>query len=431
MTPVVEFAEQDAQFPVALGFLMEPARYKVAYGGRGGSKSWGFARALLIRGHSEPIRVLCARETMKAISESVHQLLSDQIRQLKMEYFYTIEKARIYGLNGTEFTFAGLRHNVQNIKSAESIDICWVEEAANVSRDSWQTLIPTIRKDGSEIWVSFNPEWEDDYTYELFVLHPPPGAIVKKLTYRDNPWFPEVLEHEMKHLKATDPDAYNHVYEGTCISLLSSAIYANELRAVDRESRITNIPYDPSRPVDCYWDLGYGDMTAVWFVQAFPFEYRLIDYMEDSARPLIWYLEQMQKKKYLYGTDWLPWDLGLHAHTQLGSGKSIEELMRLQGRKVRIVPKLGVVQGINAARTIFPICWFDRERCEEGIKALRHYRFGEVKTLNHVSREPLHDRASHGADAFRAFSVCAKPPKPKLEIVPKRRAGGGGMTVWS
>lgn len=393
--PAVEFDQQDASFPRALGFLFDKARYKVAYGGRGGSKSWGFARALLIRGHSECLRVLCARETMKAISESVHQLLTDQIQQLGMQGFYQIEKARIYGANGTEFTFAGLRHNVQNIKSAESIDVCWVEEANNVSRDSWQTLIPTIRKDGSEIWVSFNPEWEDDYTYQLFVLNPPPGAIVKKLTYRDNPWFPKVLEEEMVHLKSTDPDAYNHVYEGLCISLLSSAIYANELRAVDREGRIANIKYDPSRPVDCYWDLGYGDMTAIWMVQSFPFEHRLIDYIEESARPLNWYLTQMQNRGYLYGTDWLPWDIGLHA-AQMGSGKSIEELMRLAGRKVRITPKLTVADGINAARTVFPVCWFDRNRCEDGIKALRHYRFGEVQTVGHVTREPLHDRASHG-----------------------------------
>jgi phage terminase large subunit len=220
-----------------------------------------------------------------------------------------------------------------------------------------------------------------------------------------------VLEQERLHMLATDPDEYDHIWCGNFINLIKSAIYAAELRAVDREERIRSVPYDPSRPVDCFWDLGYGDMTAIWFAQSFPFEYRLIDYIEESGRNIQWYLQQMQSRGYIYGADWLPWDLGLHA-ASLGSGKSIEELMRLAGRKVRIVPKLSVADGINAARTIFPLCWFDRERCEAGLRALRHYRYGEVKTTQHVSREPIHDRNSHGADSFRYFSVIAKPPKP-------------------
>jgi phage terminase large subunit len=399
----------DAQFPEKLQFLFRPARYKCAYGGRGGAKSWNFARALLIQGAQRPMRILCARETMKSISESVHRLLSDQIKLLGLSDFYTIEKARVYGRNGTEFTFAGLHHNVANIKSAEAVDVCWVEEAQTVSKNSWETLIPTIRQNASEIWVSFNPDFDDDPTYDLFVKHAPPSAIVEKITYRDNPWFPDVLKQEMEYMRATDPDAYEHVWEGSCISLLSSAIYANELRAVDREGRITSVPYDRSRPVDCYWDLGYGDQTAVWMIQAMPFEYRVIDYIEHAAQSIHWYIRQMQSRGYVFGTDWLPWDLGLHAKN-MGSGHSIEELMRLAGRKVRITPKLAVADGINAARTVFPLCWFDRERCDEGLKALRHYRYGEVKTVQHVSREPLHDKSSHGADAWRSFAVVAKPP---------------------
>jgi phage terminase large subunit len=119
----------------------------------------------------------------------------------------------------------------------------------------------------------------------------------------------------------------------------------------------------------------------------------------------------MQSRGYVYGSDWLPWDIGMHA-ALLGSGKSIEELMRLAGRKVRIVPKMSVADGINAARTIFPLCWFDKTRCEQGLRALRHYRYGEIQTTQHVTREPLHDQASHGCDSFRYFSVTAKPPKP-------------------
>ena len=419
----------DVEFPEALRqLLLPPARYKVAYGGRGGAKSWNFARALLLMGIDRPLRILCARETMKSLADSVHRLLSDQIGMLGVQSHYTVERARISGVNGTEFTFAGLHHNVSNIKSAEAVDICWIEEAQNCSKESFDTLIPTIRKDGSEIWISFNPDFDDDPVYELFIKHPPPNARVVKVDWRDNYWFPPVLKQEMEHLKATDPDAYNHVYEGQCISLLASAIYANELRAVDREGRITRVPYDRSRPVDCYWDLGYGDQTAIWMIQSFPFEYRAIDYIEHSAQSIHWYIQQMQSRGYVFGTDWIPWDIGLHAKL-MGGGHSIEELMRQAGRKVRILPKLAVADGINAARTVFPLCWFDRERCEEGIKALRHYRYGEIKTTQHVTREPIHDRSSHGADAWRGFAVVAKPPKPPAHA--ERQREREVVSAWS
>jgi phage terminase large subunit len=421
-----------AEFPPKLyDLLYSEARYRVAFGGRGGSKSWGFARAILLQAVDKPLRVLCARETMESISESVHRLLSDQIVALGLQQFYTIEKARIIGVNGSEITFAGLKHNVGNIKSYEGADIVWVEEGQSVSKESWNVLIPTIRKSGSSIWVSFNPDFDDDPTYEMFVKHPPPGALVIKMTWRDNPWFPDVLKTEMEHMRRVDPDEYEHTWEGSCIALLQSAIYAAELRACDREDRITAVSYDRSRPVDCYWDLGYGDMTAIWFAQSMPFQYRLIDYIEDCAKPLQWYLQQMQARGYLYGTDWLPWDVGMHA-TQLGSGRSIEELLRLAGRRVRITPKLSVADGIAAARTVFPVCWFDRERTEQGVRALRHYRFGEVRTHQHPTREPLHDKSSHGADAFRYFAIGAKHPKP---VAPKpqvqRRGPSEYVGVWT
>lgn len=416
-----------ADFPKKLRFLFDPWRYKVAYGGRGGAKSWNFARALLILGAQRQMRILCARETMKSIADSVHQLLADQIRLLGLTQFYTIEKARITGQNETTFIFGGLKHDVGAIKSTEAIDIVWVEEAQNVSKHSWDTLIPTVRKDGSEIWVSFNPDFEDDDTYARFVLTPSPRAKVVKIGWQDNPWFPPELEQERLEALEKDPDDYAHIWEGQCINIAKGAIYAFEMRTADAENRLTRVPYDRARPVDCYWDLGYGDYTAVWFAQAFPFEYRLIDYIEANQKSLQWYLSQLQARGYVYGTDWLPWDLGLHAHT-MGSGKSIEELMRLAGRKVRIVPKLSVADGINAARTVFPQCWFDREKCAEGIRALRTYRYGEIKTLQHPGRDPLHDAASHGADAFRYFALVAKPPKKEA---PKDYRRPAPMSAWS
>lgn len=423
-----------AEFPEALGFLFEPCRYKVAYGGRGGAKSWGFARALLLSGAQRSLRILCARETQKSIADSVHKLLSDQIPALGLKQQYAVEKSRIIGANETEFTFAGLKHNIDNIKSLEAYDIVWVEEAQSVSRTSWNKLIPTIRKEGSEIWVSFNPDLETDDTYQRFVVHPPKNAIVRKINWRDNPWFPAVLKEEMETLRDRDPDGFNHVYEGCCISMLKGAIYANELRQVDADGRIRRVPYDPSRPVDCFWDLGFGDMNCIWFVQSFPFEYRLIDYLEGQQKAIQWYIQQMQSKGYIYGNDWLPWDVGMHAQS-MGSGKSIEETLRQAGRKVRILPRLPIKDRLAAARTIFPLCWFDSERCSDGIFALRHYRFGESGTLKDQhgnplpSNEPLHDWASHASDAFGYFAIGAK--QPRVEAPPRPPRPKVPVSVWS
>src|SRR3954470_11780287 len=170
-----------AEFPEKLAGLFESRPYKVLYGGRDGAKSWSVAQALLILGSKRPLRILCARETMDSIRESVHQLLTDQIVRLGLERFYTPLQSEIRGKNGTEIVFAGLRkQTVSSIKSYEAIDICWIEESSVVSRRSLTILLPTIRKPGSEIWFTFNPDLVDDPVYIDFVLSPPKGAWVVK-----------------------------------------------------------------------------------------------------------------------------------------------------------------------------------------------------------------------------------------------------------
>lgn len=410
-----------AEFPTKLRALFQPARYKVLYGGRGGAKSWGIARALLIQGATKPLRVLCAREIQKSIGESVHKLLSDQIKALGLSDFYEVQKTVIKGANGTEFTFHGLRHNVANIKSAEGADICWVEEAQTVSKSSWATLIPTIRKPGSEIWVSFNPELESDETYRRFVSNPPTGAVVIKVNWSDNPWFPAVLKQEMLDLKAKDPDAYLTVWEGHCKQVLDGAIYANEIRAATAEQRITRVPYDPSKPVHTFWDLGRADMTAIWFAQVVGFEFRLIDYYENRGHALAHYLKLVQGKPYVYGEDWLPHDA---QNELLASERTIEQQMQGFGRAVRIVPKIGVADGINAARTLFPRIWIDAERCADGLQCLRHYRYDVDPETGQYSKNPLHDWASHGADAFRYLAIALTEPEAPRKAPTNHHAGG-------
>ena len=193
--------------------LTEDWRHKSFYGGRGAARSWSVARALLIKTSVDPLRVLCTREHQSSIKDSVHKLLKDQIEKCQLGGWYVTDKS-IRSPVGGEFMFKGLRHNIEDIKSMEGIDICWIEEAERTSEESWKTLIPTIRKPGSEIWSTWNVNTEDDPTYKRLVENPPPTALVRKTSWRDNPWFPEVLRQEMEYDFQVDPDAAMHIWEG-------------------------------------------------------------------------------------------------------------------------------------------------------------------------------------------------------------------------
>lgn len=207
LTTRVEFAEKFAP-------LFRPHRYKVFHGGRGAGKSWAVARALLVLAASRQLRILCGRELQNSIKDSVHKLLCDQIEAIGYEdHFRTTDNA-IRCSNGSEFIFSGIRHNVKKIKSMEGVDIVWLEEAETVSENSWRILIPTIRKAGSEIWVTFNPDQDSDPTYKRFITNPPPSAVVTKVNWYDNPWFPDELRIEKDHDYSVDPDAADHVWGG-------------------------------------------------------------------------------------------------------------------------------------------------------------------------------------------------------------------------
>ena len=177
----------------------------------------------------EKIKVLCAREIQKSIGDSVHALLSEQIEALGLSNLYEITKNSIKGVySGSEIIYEGLRHNVKEIKSKEGIDICWIEEAQGVSEESWGILIPTIRKEGSEIWVTFNPDSPDDPTYKRFIVNPPPSAIVRKVNWNDNPWFPQVLKAEMEYDRRVDYEKYLHVWEGEPRIVTDALVFRNK-----------------------------------------------------------------------------------------------------------------------------------------------------------------------------------------------------------
>lgn len=409
MTDVVTQAIGRAEFPEKLACLFEKRRYKVLYGGRGGAKSWGVARALLILAAKDPLRVLCAREFQTSLKDSVHKLLCDQIQALGLETFYDVTQATIRGKNGSEFNFVGLKNNVANVKSYEGVDICWVEEAQTVSRSSWNTLVPTIRKEQSEIWITFNPELETDETFQRFVVHAPDNAIVQKINWSDNPWFPKTLREEKDQLKARDLQAYNNVWEGLCRVTVDGAIFAEQMQQAEFDGRITKVPFDPTKPVHAVFDLGWADHTAIWFVQYIGLEIRLIRFLQDTQKTMTHYLATLQTFGYFYDTIWLPHDA--QAKTLAAAGMTIEEIVRNAGFKTRVLERVPVVDSINAARTIFPKCYFDRENTADGLQCLRHYRYEVDPDTKQFGRTPLHDHYSHGADAFRYIALMVSEPR--------------------
>ena len=399
------------EFPTKMGSLFKKARYKVYYGGRGAGKSHSIAKALLVKGVRKPIRVLCAREYMTSIKDSVHKLLSDQIELIGLQSFYEVTQNSIRGQNGTEFAFVGLKNNIANVKSFEGIDICWVEEAQTVSKTSWNVLIPTIRKEDSEIWISFNPELEADETYQRFVVSPPDNSIVQRINWSDNLWFPETLRLEKDALKNRDPAAFNNVWEGLCRLTVDGAIFANEMNMAELSGRITRVPYDATKSVHAIFDLGWSDLTSIWFVQFIGMETRLIRYIQDSQKTISHYLAEMQKFGYVYDTLHLPHDA--ESKNIASNGRSINDIVRAAGYKTNILPRVPVVDSINAARTIFNSCYFDRENCEDGLQCLRHYRYEVDADTGQFSRNPLHDVYSHGADAFRYIGLMIQDKKER------------------
>lgn len=420
---MTEVDERTAEFPAKLRPLFEPKRYKVLHGGRGGAKSWGVARSLLILGAQQPLRILCAREVQSSMRDSVHRLLCDQVKALGMEWFYETLDTEIRGKNGTLFIFTGLAsHTVDSIKSYESIDRCWVEEAHGVSKKSWDTLIPTVRKDGSEIWMTLNPDMDTDETYVRFVAGHGDDTTVIEINWRDNPWFPDVLEQERLKSKARNPEDYEHIWEGKPRRVAAGAIYRHEVDAVYTQGRVCPVPYDPLLPVHTVWDLGWNDAMTIIFVQRGLRDVRIIDYIEDSNRTLDWYVAQIERRSWRWGSDFIPHD-GRARNFQ--TGKSTYETLQKMGRPIREpLPQTSVEEGIRAARMMWPACYFDTANTARLLECLKRYR-RQVNTATDEATGPLHDEYSHGADAFRylgqAVNLMSNTPLRDTEDRPARR----------
>jgi phage terminase large subunit len=394
---------QNIQLPEWADRLNAPARYKVMYGGRGGGKSWTIARALLIDGLQHPGRILCTRETMKSMADSVHEVLSKQIAAMNLGGRYQVLASEIRGIGfDTQIGYAGLRQQgITNIKSWEGARRCWVEEAQVVTKKSWEVLTPTIRAPQSEIWIGLNPELDTDYTYTEYVTNPQPDSIVIPVNWRDNPWLPPELEKERLAKLARDPEGYRTIWEGECRAAVEGAIYAQEIDAMQRGGRLTRVPYDPLLPVHTIWDLGWNDLMVIILVQRVASELRVIGVIMDNLRTLDSYVQELNALGYRWGTDWIPHDgRAKNTHT----GKSTEEMLKSMGRRVQIVPQIGIEDGIKAARMMFPRVAMDKGATDL-LNSLKRYK--RVQHSNGTFGAPMHDDASHGADAWRYLAVVA------------------------
>ena len=312
--------------------------------------------------------------------------------------------------------FEGLRHNATKLKSYEGINIVWCEEAESISKESWDILTPTIRTPNSQIWVSFNPLRQHDNTYQRFIINSAPDSLVVRINWSDNPWFPKVLDVERKHMKEHDPDSYAHVWDGECATNTHGAYYQAQMRQARSEKRITSVPWEQNLPVQTFWDLGVADSTSIVFVQAVNGgkEIRIIDYEEHSGEGLAFYVKLLQDKPYIYGDHHAPHDIRVR---ELGTGRSRLEQAAEMGLHFNVVKNIGIMDGIQAVRSLFSRCWFDENKCKLLLDCLSTYH-KQYDEINQVYKDrPVHDFSSHGADAFRYFGVGFQEPQSLQPMV--------------
>lgn len=438
--------------------LTEPAQYKIFYGGRGAAKTESIARALLIFASQKRLRIACFRELQNSIDESVYSTLKNCIYDIWPDNSYIAEwhitkDSIISRRTGSEFLFSGLRYKIESIKSLARIDIAWLEEARNSSKITLDKLGPTIRgmmtKDengnlrttggpfgkGPETWISFNPELDSDEIYKRcvkqrekyfpeYVMNNETGkmeryAIVCKVNYQDNKFFPEGLRQQMEvsrqaSLEDESDTDYLHVWGGNTKQVLEGAIYAKEIKKILKEERRKRVAYNPNKPVLTYWDLGHSDKTAIWFMQYNGMEYNFIHYYENRLQKMGHYIEYLQERKYLYTVHNIPHDGDAETLSNITPRKQLAEAF--PNAKIRVIdrPSKKIV-GINAVRTGLDLCQFDEDETSDGWTCICNYAY-KVNESGQFSKEPDHDTAwSHGADALQTWGLSIKPEKPNKE----------------
>ena len=412
------------EVPRKLKPLLYPRRYKGAYGGRGGAKSHFFAEQIILRCYTRQTRVVCIREVQNSIKDSVRQLLVDKLTKLGLDRFFEVLDSEIRGPDGSLIVFKGMQsYNAANIKSLEGYDIAWVEEAQTLSQHSLDLLRPTLRKEGSELWFSWNPRYKTDPVDKFFRKNPPDDAISVLINWRDNPWFPEVLRKEMEHDFAVDPDKAEHVWNGA-YGFGQGAILARWVAQAERSGQIHDgVQFDPEGAgIEISGDLGFRDTAGWWFWQRTLGGFNVLAYDHDTGLDADDWIPRLQGKILelggRLGKIWLPHDA--KAKTFQSKHTTAEKFLTVFPGKVGLVAQSKKLDQISAARAIVPRCAFNASQCEDGLDGLRAWEFEFNEELGIFSKEPLHNWASHPGDAFAyGCQVMQELSPPKHEEPPR------------
>jgi phage terminase large subunit len=372
-------------------------------------------------------RAVCIREVQNSIKDSVKQLLTDKIRSFALQASFEILETEIRGPHGSLIVFKGMQsYNADNIKSLEAYDIAWVEEAQTLSQHSLDLLRPTLRKEGSEIWCSWNPRYKTDPVDMFFRKKPPAEAVSVFVNWKDNPWFPNVLYKEMLHDFEADPDKAEHIWNGA-YGAGQGAILARWVNKAEREGRINdNVRFDPyGAPVEISSDIGFRDTASWWFWQRKVGGFSLFRYEGDSGlhapdwcKRLSEALEEMGIGRAQLGKIWLPPDA--KAETFQSQHTTIEQFISFFGvDKIGIVPGSSKLDQINAAREVIDRCEFNRTLCEAGLDGLSSWEYKWIEEGNVFSRVPVHNHASHPSDAYSyGCQVMQGLPVPEVKTQP-------------
>ena len=358
-------------------------RRNFIFGGRGSGKSHAVAQYCIFRAYQKKTKVLCTRELQKSISESVHALLCEKIHDMGLDSFFTIQKDKIYGANGSVFIFAGVRQNVNEIKSMEGIDICWVEEAQSMSRNSLDVLVPTVRAEGSIIVFTFNPFKDTDPVY-VDSQNPDENTLVIKANYNDNPFFPEVLRLDMERDKKNDYEKYLWVWEGQCLGLSDAQIF---------RGKYTVKEFDTPRNAEFHFGADWGfanDPTAV--VRSFVIGNTL--YIDQCAGRVGCDLEDTPSLfNEVEGTSLYP------IYADSARPETISFMRSKRYNVVAAEKWAGSVEdGIQYLRSFSEIVI--HPRCRAVIEEFDLYQYKVDRQTNEVLREPV-DKFNHYIDALR------------------------------
>jgi len=411
--------------------LLVPSRYKAAYGGRGSGKSQFFADLAIARCINTPgFRLLACREIQKSLKDSAKFLMESKIKQRGLSDFFDIKSTEIGTPGGGLITFVGLQdHTSESIKSYEGYDAAWIEEAHGVSKRSNNLLRPTIRKENSELWYSWNPRFDFDAVDEMFrgAKGPPTGSIVVKANWSDNPWFPPTLEQERLDCIQQQPEQYDHIWEGGYASVMEGAYYAKNIALTKEQDRIRDLSEDPVKALRAYWDIGLRDACAIWIVQQHGNEMHFLDYYEAEGQDLAYHLDWMRSAGWGRAEIVLPHD---GAKRDSVMAMRYEDHIREAGFRVRTIPNQGrgaAMKRIEAARRLFGNMHFDKTKCASGLKALGQYH----ERINQAGYGvgPEHDWSSHGADAFGLAAIDYQEPRVRKKGEDRAPAGAMGWLM--